>query len=215
MARKTKEHQVFEPPAHLDEGVREVWCQVVAAHPHPEQIIGPDLETYCAQVAILRDCRRRVKDEGVMVKDKNGQPVPHPVLAVEREIVKEMKVWGGRFIPPPPKALRRSGYIYDATCRSVKAAKHLEDKPEFEGAIATLKTLAWLIDEAQKAGLAAMEKAAFGTIPTYMKACEALQVTPASLPAAFAGTSGGGEGEPTAPVGIDAWRRKKGAERTG
>lgn len=206
---------MFEPPSHLDEGVARVWRRVVDAHPHPEQIVGPDLDTYCAQVAILQDCQRQVVAEGAMVRDKNNVPIPHPLLEVERELMKEMKVWGTRFLPPAPKALRRSGYIYDATCRSVRAAKHLQDKPEFEGAIATLKTLAWLIDEAQKAGLASMEKAAFGTIPTYMKTCEALQVTPASLPAAFAGATGGGEGEPPAPVGIDAWRRKKGAERTG
>lgn len=215
MARKPKEQQVFETPPYLDEGVASVWRRVVDAHPHPESIIGPDLDTYCAQVAILQDCQKKVVAEGAMVRDKNNVPVPHPLLEVERELMKEMKVWGTRFLPPAPKAVRRSGYIYDATCRSVRAAKHLEGKSEFEGAIATLKTLAWLIDEAQRSGLAALEKAAFGTIPTYMKTCEALQVTPASLPAAFAGTSGGGEGEPSEPVGIDAWRRKKGAERAG
>ncbi len=72
--------------------------------------------------------------------------------------------------------------MWDATCRSVAGAEHLKDRREFAGAVEAVKTLAWLIDESQRAGIEELQKAAFGTIPTYLKACEALQITPASRP---------------------------------
>ena len=45
-------------------------------------------------------------------------------------------------------------------------------------------TLAWLIDEAQRAGLDALQKASYVTIPTYLKGCAELEITPASIPEA-------------------------------
>ena len=113
----------------------------------------------------------------------------HPAIAIERETAKEIRAWGARFAPKA-KAVRRRGYMADATAKSLKAASHLGDV--HAGPVAALKTLAWLIDEAQAQGLDALAKAAFGTIPTYLKAADALQLTPASPPAGAKGAARGG-----------------------
>ena len=45
-----------------------------------------------------------------------------------------------------------------------------------------VRTLAWLIDEAQRAGIEELRKAAFGAIPAYVRGCAELHITPASVP---------------------------------
>jgi hypothetical protein len=199
----------FPPPDHVDDGVKAVWLEIVAAHPRPETIVGPELETYCAQIAIIRDCRAQVAREGVLVEDRNGKPVPHPMLAVERETLKALKGWGDRFVPPakPLVPHRQNGYVLKATRESVAAAKHLQGHLEFSGAIAAVETLAWLIDEAQREGPEALQKAAFGTIPTYIKGCAELQITPASVPAVAKVSDD--ESSPAQPTGLQAWRARK------
>jgi hypothetical protein len=174
----------FPPPPHVDEGVAAVWRQVVARHEHPERIVGEDLETYCAQVAIARDLRQQIAKDGVWVANRNGEKVPNPLLEANREVLKQIKGWGDRFVPPTKHetAKRRNGYVYEATGKAVASAKHLKGHHEFDGAIAAVRTLAWLIDEAQREGIEAMQKAAFGTIPSYLKGCAELMITPASLP---------------------------------
>lgn len=206
---KTREGREFPPPDHVDDGVKAVWREIVAAHPKPESIVGPELETYCAQIAIIRDCRAQVAREGVLVEDRNGKPVPHPMLAVERETLKALKGWGERFVPPvkPLVPHRQNGYVLQATKESVAAAKHLQGHEEFSGAIAAVETLAWLIDEAQRAGVEALQKAAFGTIPTYLKGCAELQITPASVPAVAKVSTD--DSSPAEPTGLQAWRARK------
>lgn len=177
------------PPAELDNAAAAVWREVVAAHPHPERIVGPDLEVYCGQVALARDCRERVATEGAIVEGAKREPIPHPAIALGRQAMDYVARNASKYSPPAPAAKRRTGPVYDATKRSIAAAAHLEGRKQFEGACAAVLTLAWLIDEAQRAGLAALEKAAFGTIPTYLKGCAELQITPATLPAGVPVTS--------------------------
>lgn len=179
----------FPPPPGLDANAAAVWREIVAAHSKPALIVGPELEVYCGQVALARDARRRVALEGAIVAGPKKDPIPHPALAVEAAAIAKIAKWGSRFAPPPPMSKRRSGTVYDASKVSVEKADHL--KPEvFAGPVAAMLTLAWLIDEAQRAGLEALQKAAFGTIPTYLKACAELRITPASLPVAPAGVVG-------------------------
>lgn len=177
------------PPPALREPVAAVWREVVAAHPNPTTITGPDLETYCELVASLRALHARVDSEGLVVESRRGEPVPHPALAAARATAKELRAWGDRF-SPGGQARRRSGYMVNATRKSLGAAKHLGD--QHAGPVAALLTLAWLIDEAQRDGIEALQKAAFGTIPTYLKAAAELQLTPASPPAKA--EKGGGRG---------------------
>ncbi|MBD8019379.1 P27 family phage terminase small subunit [Brevibacterium gallinarum] len=171
----------WSAPDHLPESVAEVWNEVIAAHPKPARIIGPTLEAFCYQVSILRDAQRRIGAEGLVVADEKGRPVPHPALGIAKDAQNEVRKWGAKFQPPVP-ARRRAGPMYDETVKSVTSAKHLVGKDEYAGPVAAVKTLAWLIDEAQRAGIEELQKASFGTIPTYLKACEALQITPASVP---------------------------------
>lgn len=166
-------------PEHLPEDVAAVWAEITAAHPLPESIEGPSLEAYCTLVAALRVARARIAAEGLVVADARGNAVPHPAITVERDLAREIRAWGNRFASRGV-ARRRRGTVADATARSVAAAGHLTKV--HDGPVAVLKTLAWLIDEAQRDGIEALQKAAFGTIPTYLKAAHELQLTPASVP---------------------------------
>jgi hypothetical protein len=91
---------------------------------------------------------------------------------------------------PPPGSLRAE------TDAAIAAAAHLQDR-RFAGAIAALRALAEIIDAAKDAGEDAYAKASFGAIPSYVKTCEALLLTPASVQAgqrAGKGATGAGAG---------------------
>jgi phage terminase small subunit len=180
----TPEKSVPVPPEHLHADAAAVWTEVVTAYGEgAEAIVGPDLDAYCGQVAALREAQARLLSEGLIIADPKGAPLPHPAVAIAKAAQAELRAFAGRFAPPPAPMVRRPGPMLDATEKAVAAAKHLQDRPEFAGAVEALLTLAWQIDEAQREGFEAFQKTAFGTIPTYLKACEALQVTPASVPA--------------------------------
>lgn len=175
-----------EPPADLDEAVVGVWRAVVAAHQRPEAIAPARLEAYCRQVAMLRSAHERVVEQGLVVEDPAGRMVPNPAVRIAEDLAQGLRRWGQEFSPARP-ARRRTGPMYDATCEAITNAAHLKARRDFAGVVAAVKTLAWLIDEAQRAGIEELQKTAFGTIPTYLRACEALQITPASQPAADPG----------------------------
>lgn len=170
-------------PEHLSPELAAIWSEVVAVHPKPERIVGARLEAYCIQVLHLRTAHESIATEGLVVEDAAGRRVPNPAVRIAEDVTEGLRRWGREFqrVVAPR---RRSGPMWDATCTSVAAAEHLKSKKEFSGAVEAVKTLAWLIDEAQRAGIEELQKAAFGTIPTYLKACEALQITPASRPVA-------------------------------
>lgn len=169
-----------DPPEHLPEDAAEVWREIVATNDLAGTVDRAALEAFCTLVARLRAARRRVNEEGMVVTDPRGRVVPHPALAVERQTAEQIRAWGDRFAPLV-KPVRKRGYMADATARAIAAAPHLQDA-KFAGAVAAVKTLAWLIDEAQRESMDKLQKAAFGTIPTYLKACAELQITPASVP---------------------------------
>jgi hypothetical protein len=181
-----------EPPEHLAPAVAAVWDEVVAAN----GIVGPvdraALEAYCTLTVRMREASKRVADEGMIVRSGTKE-VLHPAIALERQLAEQLHALGARFMPVT-MPVRRRGPMYDATRRSIKAATHLEGAV-FEGARDAVLTLAWLIDEAQRAGLEALQRATFNLIPSYLKACAELQITPASLPVAPA--AGRGKGAPS------------------
>lgn len=172
----------MNPPDTLSEDLAPIWREVVADHPHPERIVGHRLEAYCALIAQLRRAHDDITEHGLTLTEPTGKVVPNPALAVAASAQEAIRRWGREFARPV-RVARRSGPMYDATTQSITAAPHLQDR-KFGAAIAAVKTLAWLIDEAQREGMESLQRAAFGTIPTYLKACGELQITPSKVPLA-------------------------------
>lgn len=176
----TSNENHIDPPDHLPEPVADVWREIVESNDLAGNVDRSALETFCTLMARLREARGRIEDEGMVVTDPRGRVIPHPALAVERATAEQIRIWGDRFAPLI-KPTRKSGYIADATARTIVEAKHLHG-PRFAGPVAALKTLAWMIDEAQRDSMEALQKAMTTTVPQYLKACAELQITPASLP---------------------------------
>lgn len=192
-----------EPPEDLPEGVAVVWREIVASNDLAGRVDRAALETFATLVARLREARRRIDDEGMVVEDKRGRVVPHPALLVERQTAEMVRAWGDRFAPLV-KPARKRGYMADATATAITNAPHLQGEAgkRYAGAVAAAKTLAWLIDEAQRDSLDALMKAASasGIVPSYLKVCAELRITPASVPAVkgrqAARQPSGSEGQP-------------------
>ncbi|MDQ1206195.1 P27 family phage terminase small subunit [Microbacterium sp. SORGH_AS_0862] len=167
----------WDPPERLSVAARKVWDEVRArGRMHPS--VDPEmLETYCALVIRWREAAAKVAEEGLVVDggEKRGAVV-HPALAAERELAEQIRKWSPLF-NRPAGVRRKAGPMYDATRRSITAAE-LDTKPEFEGVREAVLTLAWLIDEAQREGLEALQKATYNLIPSYVKGCAELQITP-------------------------------------
>ncbi len=182
----------WTPPERLSEAEREVWVEMVDRDRMHPSSTPETLETYCSLVVRWRAASAKVADEGLVVDggDKRGAVV-HPALAAERQLADQVRQWTPLF-NRPASARRRRGPMYDATKRSITAAL-IDSKPEFEAICDAVLTYAWLIDEAQREGLDALQKATYNLIPSYVKGCAELQITPASLPAEAAkkGRTGG------------------------
>lgn len=189
MTKPVSPEDLIQPPAHLPEAIAEVWREIVASNDLVANVDRTALETYCTLMARLREARRRVEDEGMVVKDPRGRVIPHPALAVERATAEQVRAWGDRFAPLV-KPARKRGYMADATAISIADHPHLSG-PKYAGAVAAVKTLAWMIDEAQRDSMEALQKAMVTTVPNYLKACAELQITPASLPTGAAKAKGG------------------------
>lgn len=187
----------IEPPDHLPEAVAEVWREIVASNDLAGKVDRSALETFATLMARLREARNRVEEEGMVVTDPRGRVIPHPALAVERSTAEQIRAWGDRFAPLV-KPVRKRGYVADATAQTLSEAEHLQGL-RFAGPIAALKTLAWMIDEAQRDSMQALQKAMTTTVPTYLKACAELQITPASQ-STGAGASAAPPAEPAGEV---------------
>jgi len=60
---------------------------------------GPALEAYATTIARIRDARRRIDKEGLVVADEKGRPIPHPALAIEKMLNAEIRAWLARYQP--------------------------------------------------------------------------------------------------------------------
>ncbi|MEE6295187.1 P27 family phage terminase small subunit [Georgenia wangjunii] len=162
-----------------------MWQEIVESNDLAGRVDRAALETFASLVARLREARQRINDEGMVVEDKRGRVMPHPALLVERQTAELIRAWGDRFAPLV-KPARKRGYMADATASAIANAQHLQGEAgkKFAGAVAAAKTLAWLIDEAQRDSLDALMKAASssGIVPSYLKVCAELQITPAAVP---------------------------------
>ena len=185
--------ELVQPPDHLPAAVSAVWLEIVASNDLVANVDRTALETYCTMVARVREARQRIEEEGMVVTDPRGRVIPHPALAVERQTAEQIRAWGDRFAPLV-KPARKRGYMADATAQSIAEAKHLQGA-QFAGPVAAVKTLAWMIDEAQRDSMEALQKAMTTTVPNYLKACNELQITPASLGGIAAGPQAPAEPE--------------------
>lgn len=75
----------------LPEDVQSVWDQQIELL--GDQSAGVELESYCGQIARLRDAQRRLGAEGSVIADAKGNPIPHPALAIERVAQAEIRSW--------------------------------------------------------------------------------------------------------------------------
>lgn len=180
MARKANARR--EPPEHLSDDVAAVWRELV-----DRDAVAPDvdvvmLEVYCALIVRHRAATEALASEGIVVDggERRGAIV-HPALAAERDLAEQIRRWSP-VVMRRASAVRKAGPMYNATKKSVAASDALKDNDQFAGAVEAVITLAWLIDEAQRAGIEALQKASFVMIPSYLKGCAELQITPASLP---------------------------------
>lgn len=182
MAGKPKHHLPAEPPDRLSAAAAAIWREIIARDAIDPGVDAAVLEAYCALVVRWRDAAAKLTAEGLVVDggDRRGAVV-HPALVAERQLAEQVREWAPLFNRPRP-AVRRRGPMYDATKRSIKDA-NLPASKRYDGACEAVLTLAWLIDEAQREGLDALRKVSYGLIPSYLKGCAELQITPASLPA--------------------------------
>lgn len=182
----------LEPPDGMPDDVAAVWREVVESNDLAGQVDRAALETFATLMARLRTARDRVEEEGLVVRDSRGREVAHPALLVERQTAEAIRAWGDRFAPLV-RPVRKRGYMADATAAAIRNAPHLQGDAgkKFAGVVAAVKTIAWLIDEAQRTSMDALQRTMSGHMQTYLKACEALQITPATAVATKKGGSGG------------------------
>jgi phage terminase small subunit len=50
----------------------------------------PVVQAWCHIAARLESLRARLDEEGLVVSDAKGQPVPHPALAIERQAIADL-----------------------------------------------------------------------------------------------------------------------------
>ncbi|CAN7241110.1 P27 family phage terminase small subunit [Microbacterium sp. LjRoot45] len=180
------------PPDRLGETASEVWREVIARGAISPKADAAMLEIYCVIVAQSRDVAAKLSTEGLVVADEKRGAIVHPALAAARQLADQLKDWAPMF-NAPKAAVRRRGPMYDATKHSIAAEPKLADDERFKAACEAVLTLAWLIDEAQREGLDSLRQASYVMIPSYLKGCAALQITPASLPPDAKKVTGGGK----------------------
>ena len=203
-----------EAPDHLPEAVADVWREIVASNELVGKVDRAALETFATLMARLREARDRIEEEGMVVTDSRGRVIPHPALAVERSTAEQIRVWGDRFAPLV-KPARKRGYMADATALSISAHPHLAG-PRYAGAVAAVKTLAWMIDEAQRESMEALQRAMDKTLPNYLKACAELQITPASVPMSAAKPApADDEGKKSEGSNVSSFQERAAARRSG
>ena len=201
----TAPSQALDPPAHLPAMAADVWRETVARHGvHASRVVGPELEAYCQAVATAREARQRVAAEGMVITDWRGAPVAHPAIAVAVSAERQAERLSSRFETRVSRG--RDGYMTAATRRAVKAAG-LDEHEEYAGAVAATLTLALVIDQAQEEGRSALRRAAFGPIPSYLKAVKDLGLAP-SVTSVDSQTQPERAGQASVES-IEVWRRSR------
>lgn len=175
-ARGSDTDRDFPPPSRLSKRAAEAWREIVARHGRrAARIVGPELEVYCEAIGTAREARARIEAEGMVVADMRGAAIPHPAVAVAAAADKTIERLAPRFQVRVDRG--EQGYMVRKTRDAVRGAG-LDAKPEYSGMIAAALTLAVVIDHAQEEGHDALRRAAFGPIPSYIKAMKDLGLAP-------------------------------------
>ncbi|MGP7815358.1 phage terminase small subunit P27 family [Glutamicibacter soli] len=174
-------------PDRLPEKVKEVWDEIVATNDIAGTVDRQALEAYCFLVSRLREAESRIDEEGMVVRDSRGKVQAHPALEVARKLNEQVRTWGDRFAPLV-RPTRKRGYMADATAAAIANSPHLQGDAgkKYTGLIAAARTQAWMIDEAQRDSMEALNDAVVKILPQYVKTCSELQITPAALSAGAA-----------------------------
>lgn len=78
-------------PAHLESDLSEIWDE--SAKDFRLGIGATGLEAVCRLIQRARLASKRLTDEGIVVEDAKGNPIPHPALAIEKQVQSELRQW--------------------------------------------------------------------------------------------------------------------------
>ncbi len=73
-----------QPPKHLSASAKQFWRSVVEVFDLEGHTLGL-LESACIQLHRSEEARAIVAKEGMIMKDRFGQPKPHPAVELERQ----------------------------------------------------------------------------------------------------------------------------------
>lgn len=81
----------IKKPKHIEGSIPAIWDELSAQVRPSIGAVG--MEALCLQVSRMRDARSRIDKESLVVADRNGNPVPHPAIAIERAAGAEVRAW--------------------------------------------------------------------------------------------------------------------------
>lgn len=79
----------------LPEHISAIWDELAGSV--RDRIGNAGMEALCGQVYRLREAEGRISEEGMVVQDAKGNPVPHPALAIEKQAQAEIRNWVDKF----------------------------------------------------------------------------------------------------------------------
>lgn len=78
----------------LDDLIAQAYAEItMGMHPEILRKEKPGLERFAFAIAVNRESEARIKNEGLVVSDEKGRPVPHPALAIQRSSAKDIEGW--------------------------------------------------------------------------------------------------------------------------
>ena len=81
----------MKEPDHLGEKAAQAWAQIEFRYRQQGAWVeGPALDALANLVALERELASRIFSDGVMIQDQNENDVPHPALAVHRQILPQI-----------------------------------------------------------------------------------------------------------------------------
>lgn len=85
-----------EAPPHLSVSAREAWQELQELNGNRSDVRKlkpPALEAAAVQMGRMRDAQKRIDEEGLIIADPKGNPIPHPALSIERAAHEALRKW--------------------------------------------------------------------------------------------------------------------------
>jgi phage terminase small subunit len=80
-------------PEHLSKESQKIWLQI--AEHRADLGLAPLRPTVLEAVAVItsrmRDASARIDEEGLLVSDAKGNPIPHPAIEIERLAAEQLR----------------------------------------------------------------------------------------------------------------------------